>query len=94
MRGGSGRCGHGGLEQRYRLSLQLPSHRRQDIRPNSPEPSVENGLKSDSEIMVDKITTYPIDKVRGPIGRIDDGSLKMLNVSLALILGLSSAKPI
>jgi len=41
--------------------------------------------------MVDKITTYPIEKVRGPIGRVDDRTLDALNVSLTLILGLWTA---
>lgn len=55
-------------------------------------PTAQNGLEKNSQIMVDKITTYPIDKVRGPIGKIDDRSLEALNVSLVLILGLWSTQ--
>ena len=57
------------------------------------EPTQENGLRKPSQIMVDKITTYPLDRVRGPIGRIDEKSVDALNVSLVLILGLWSARP-
>ncbi len=57
------------------------------------EPSPENGLRLSSQIMVDKITTYPLDRVRGPIGRIDDKSIEALNVSLVLLLGLWSTNP-
>jgi len=56
-------------------------------------PTLENGLKAASQIMVDKITTYPLDRVRGPVGRIDDKALEALNVSLVLILGLWPANP-
>lgn len=52
------------------------------------DPTPENGLRKRSQIMVDKITTYPIEKVRGPIGIVDDRTLEALNVSLVLILGL------
>lgn len=54
-------------------------------------PAPENGLRKNSQIMVDKITTYPIEKVRGPIGRVDDRTLDALNISLTLILGLWTA---
>ena len=63
----------------------VPTFARIDLRP-----SAENGLRKNSQIVVDKITTYPIDKVHGPIGRIDDQALKVLNSSLILILGLWS----
>jgi mRNA interferase MazF len=57
------------------------------------KPSKANGLRLPSQIMVDKITTYPLDRVRGPIGRIDDKSIEALNVSLVLLLGLWSTNP-
>lgn len=57
------------------------------------EPTPENGLEKASQIMVDKVTTYPLDRVRGPVGRIDDKSIEALNVSLVLILGLWSTGP-
>ena len=53
-------------------------------------PFAENGLRKASQIMVDKITTYPIERVRGPVGRIDDQTVEALNASLILILGLWS----
>ena len=66
----------------------VPTFSRIDLRP-----SAENGLRVKSQIMVDKITTYPLDRVRGPIGKIDEKSLEALNVSLVLILGLWSVQP-
>lgn len=54
------------------------------------EPSTENGLQVLSQVMVDKITTYPMDRVRGPIGKIDNKSIETLNVSLVLMHGLWS----
>jgi mRNA interferase MazF len=57
------------------------------------QPDEDNGLHLPSQIMVDKITTYPLDKVRGPIGNIDEKSLEALNVSLILMLGLWFKSP-
>jgi mRNA interferase MazF len=56
-------------------------------------PTPTNGLHMISQIMVDKITTYPIERVRGPVGKINDQALQALNVSLVLILGLWSVGP-
>lgn len=55
--------------------------------------SPDNGLRVPSQIMVDKITTYPLDRVRGPIGPIDEKSVEALNVSLVVLLGLWSTNP-
>ena len=57
------------------------------------QPTAANGLKTVSQIMVDKNTTYPLDRVRVPVGKIEDRALEALNVSLVLMLGLWSVAP-
>ncbi|MET0600298.1 MAG: type II toxin-antitoxin system PemK/MazF family toxin [Mesorhizobium sp.] len=52
------------------------------------EPSVENGLKLPSEMMVDKMQTYPRPKVFGPIGRIAQPDMRRLDRALAFFLQL------
>jgi mRNA interferase MazF len=51
-------------------------------------PSPENSLEKPCQIMVDKITTVPKDKVRQVIGRLDEDTMIRVNRSLALWLGL------
>ena len=53
------------------------------VRPNS-----ENGLRIDCQIMLDKITSYPRKRVRGPIGRVDGSVMAAVDSSLVSLLGL------
>jgi mRNA interferase MazF len=55
----------------------------------SVRPSLENGLREVSQIMVDKLLAIPRGRVRDCIGTIDDATLLALNRSLALMLGLA-----
>ena len=52
-------------------------------------PDATNGLRIRLQIMVDKATTVRREKVRPPIGRIDERTLAMVNRSLALFLGFA-----
>jgi mRNA interferase MazF len=57
----------------------------------SMKPSPSNGLRTISQVMVDKITTVPADKVRGPIGRADEATLNAVNTALLIFLDLIGA---
>ncbi len=52
------------------------------------EPSVENGLRSTSQIMVDKATSIPREKVGRTFGRLDDTSMRAVDRALMSFLGL------
>jgi mRNA interferase MazF len=52
------------------------------------EPTAENGLRLASDVMVDKIQTYPRTKVFGPIGQLAEGELRALNRALVFFLQL------
>ncbi len=52
------------------------------------EPSVENGLRVTSEIMVDKISTVPREKIRDAFGRLEDEHVKETERLLAVWLGI------
>ncbi len=52
------------------------------------EPSPENGLRSRSDIMVDKIVALRRDRLGEPIGHLDRETMLRLDRSLALFLGL------
>jgi len=52
------------------------------------EPSQTNGLKTTSQIMVDKISTLKIEKVGQKIGQLEVESLEQLNRAMRLWLGL------
>ncbi len=52
------------------------------------EPSKQNGLRATSEVMVDKITTLPREKVREAFGRIEDEYLREVERLMALWLGI------
>ncbi|WP_102958732.1 type II toxin-antitoxin system PemK/MazF family toxin [Mangrovicella endophytica] len=54
-------------------------------------PSATNGLRQPSQPMVDKIQTYPRDKVYGPIGLLD--AEQMIRIDQALIIFLQLAYP-
>jgi mRNA interferase MazF len=55
----------------------------------SVEPTLENGLKLPSQIMVDKIIAYPREKCGPVIGSIDRVTLLALNHMLALMVGIA-----
>jgi mRNA interferase MazF len=54
------------------------------------EPSEDNGLKSTSEIMVDKITSVPREKTNDAFGHLEDEYLKEVERLLAVWLGIAS----
>jgi mRNA interferase MazF len=50
--------------------------------------SDRNGLKRESEIMLDKLVTMPRTKVSEPIGHLSSTEMVEISSALALILGL------
>ena len=52
------------------------------------EPTPENGLRQQSQIMVDKLLAVPHERITEVIGRIDDEQLLRLNRTLAFVVGL------
>lgn len=52
------------------------------------EPSASNGLQLPSEVMVDKMQTYPRAKVFGPIGKLLDSEMLRIDRALAFFLQL------
>ncbi len=64
------------------LSEKLP------IRPPV-EPKMENGLRLRSQIMTDKMTALPRERVRRVIGAIDSETHGRLDTALLLVLGLA-----
>lgn len=53
------------------------------------DPSPENGLRSPSQIMLDKPMTVKTDKIGASFGHLDDTTMLSVNRSLALFLGLA-----
>lgn len=53
------------------------------------EPSLGNGLKKTSQIIIDKITTMPLIKISQIIGHADETLMVQINRALALFLGLN-----
>jgi len=54
------------------------------------EPSRSNGLRSLSQIMVDKATAVRRDRIGKAIGRLDDSTMIRVNRAVALWLGLAA----
>jgi mRNA interferase MazF len=52
------------------------------------EPSAENGLRSSSQIMVDKVSTLKVEKVRQKIGKLTQEQTEVLNKALKIWLDL------
>ena len=52
-------------------------------------PTTINGLKRNSRLMVDKITTVPKTKLGERIGRLDDEDMVRLNRAVLVFLGLA-----
>ena len=55
------------------------------------EPSLNNGLKARSRLMVDKITTVPKSKLGGRVGLLDPVDIVRLNQAILVFLGLAAA---
>jgi len=53
------------------------------------EPTPENGLRSRSQIMVDKIMTVRRDKLGEPFGHVDEDTTIAVNRAMALFLGFA-----
>jgi len=52
-------------------------------------PTLENGLRKVSQVMVDKLQTVAREKVGETIGRLDDESMLAVNRALAVFLGFA-----
>ncbi|MCG8466860.1 MAG: type II toxin-antitoxin system PemK/MazF family toxin [Gemmatimonadetes bacterium] len=55
------------------------------------QPSDMNGLRSESTLMVDKLTTVRRERVGSFIGRLDDEDLLRLNRAILVFLGLAGS---
>ncbi|WP_165219253.1 type II toxin-antitoxin system PemK/MazF family toxin [Affinirhizobium pseudoryzae] len=53
------------------------------------EPSPENRLNAQSQIMVDKVLAYPRAKCGPVIGRLSSAEMTMLNTMLSVMIGLA-----
>lgn len=60
-----------------------PSEVRLDV-----APSAENGLRDISQIMIDKVTVVPVDKIDGVIGMADEALMLRVSRALAVFLGV------
>lgn len=52
-------------------------------------PTLENGLRKRSQVMVDKPITVKRDKLGEPFGHLEDSTMVTINRSLALFLGFA-----
>lgn len=52
------------------------------------EPSPANGLRTLSQVMVDKLSTLPRRKISEPFGRLDDERMKAVDRALLLVIGV------
>jgi mRNA interferase MazF len=53
------------------------------------EPTVRNGLKSASRLMIDKVTTVPKARIGKKLGKLNDEDVIRLNRALTVFLGLA-----
>jgi mRNA interferase MazF len=53
------------------------------------EPSITNGLRAASRIMIDKVSTVPKSKLGDRIGQLSDTDLLRVNRALLVFLGLA-----
>ena len=53
-------------------------------------PQEANGLRQRSQVQVEKVMTFPRDKVRGPIGRLEYDEMRAVEVGLMVHLGLAA----
>jgi len=54
--------------------------------------TVSNGLRRESRLMLDKITTVPKTKLGERIGRLDDEDIVRLNRAILVFLGLAGSQ--
>jgi len=52
-------------------------------------PIPQNGLRRDSQVMIDKAQTVPSDKIGKIIGRLDDETIVAVNRALSVWLGFA-----
>ncbi len=52
------------------------------------EPNPANGLRALSQVMVDKLSTWPRIKISEPFGRLDDERMKTVDKALLLVVGV------
>jgi mRNA interferase MazF len=55
------------------------------------DPSDENGLRSPSRLMVDKLTTVSKAKMGSQLGRLDDEDMVRLNRAILVFLGMAGS---
>ena len=55
------------------------------------DPSEENGLRSPSRLMVDKLTTVSKAKMGSQLGRLDDEDTVRLNRAILVFLGMAGS---
>lgn len=53
------------------------------------DPSLENGLRKRSQVMVDKPQSTSRERIGAVVGRLDDAQMVMINRALAVFLGLA-----
>jgi mRNA interferase MazF len=54
------------------------------------EPSADNGLKTPSFAMADKVTTVPLNKVRNRIGEVSTDDMSRIDRTVLIFLGLAA----
>lgn len=52
-------------------------------------PTVENGLKLESQVQIDKVMTVLREKLGPAFGRLDDATMLKVNRALALFMGIA-----
>ena len=55
------------------------------------DPNSDNGLRTRSFVMADKIASIPRTRIRTLVGRLDNGDLVRLNRAVFVFLGLAGA---
>lgn len=56
------------------------------------QPNERNGLHAACNLMVDKLTTVPKEKLGSRIGRLDDEDILRLNKAMLVFLGLARSR--
>jgi mRNA interferase MazF len=52
------------------------------------EPEVSNGLREVSQVQVEKIMTFPKEKIRGPVGRLSPEQMRAVDRGLLILFDL------
>jgi mRNA interferase MazF len=55
------------------------------------EPSEKNGLRAQSRLMVDKLTTVSKERLGSRVGRLDDEDMVRLNRAILVFLGMAGS---